>query len=224
MPQESIFTADFLQFYKDLAANNDRDWFQANKKRYESSVKQPFETFVKALIERMKVEQPTLDPEPKNAIFRINRDVRFSKDKTPYKLHSSAIISPGGKKDLVSPGLYIELGPEKVAVYGGIYMPEKPHLEAIRVHLAANLVQFERLLNAEDFKRVFDTIRGEKNKKLPKELQAAAAQQPLIFNKGFYFYHHMPAEAVLATEVVDSVLQCYAAGKPMAEFLFKAID
>jgi len=223
MSQATIFSPDFMQFYKDLAANNDRDWFLANKKRYESSVKQPFETFIKLLIARMKVEQPTLDPDPKNAIFRINRDVRFSKDKTPYKLQSSAIISPGGKKDMVSPGLYLEVGPEKVAVYGGIYMPEKPQLEAIRAHLAANLDQFDQFLQAKEFKQVFGTLHGEKNKKLPPELQAAAAKQPLIYNKGFYFFHHMPAETMLAPDFIDQVLQRYAVGKPMAEFLFKAI-
>ena len=223
MNETLTFTPDFHQFYKDLAANNDRDWFLANKKRYETSVKQPFEVFVQVIINRLKQENPSLDIQPKDAIFRINRDVRFSKDKTPYKLCSSAIISAGGKKDHVSPGLYIEVGPEKIAVYGGIYMPEKAQLEAIRTHIASNLAAFAALLDNPEFKATYGTLHGERNKILPKDLQAAAAQQPLLYNKGFYFYNHMPAETLLKKDVVDAVMLRYAAGKPMADFLFRPL-
>lgn len=218
------FSPDFIQFYKDLAANNDRDWFQANKKRYETSVKQPFEMFVAQLIVRMREEDPQLAIEPKDAIFRINRDVRFSKDKTPYKLSSSAVISRGGKKDTVSPGIYIELGPEKVAVYGGIYMPDKEQLAAIRRHIADNPEKFAKLLDDRDFKTVYGTLHGERNKVLPKELQEASARQPLLYNKAFYFYTHLPAETLLRPDLTERVMACRKAGVQMAEFLFAGLN
>jgi len=213
------FTPDFLQFYRDLAANNDRDWFQANKKRYEGSVKQPFEVFVGMLIERMREDDPGLDISAKDAIFRINRDVRFSRDKTPYKLCSSAVISRGGKKDTVSPGMYIEAGPEKLAVYGGVYMPEREQLAAIRNHIAGNLQRFGKLLNDQAFSSVYGTLHGEKNKVIPKELRDAADKQPLILNKAFYFYTHLPSEDLLRPDIIDRVIGCQRAGRPMAEFL-----
>jgi uncharacterized protein (TIGR02453 family) len=223
MNEQTFFTPDFLQFYRELAANNDRDWFHANKKRYEQSVKQPFEIFVAELIVRMKQTDPKLELAAKDAIFRINRDVRFSKDKTPYKLCSSAIITKGGKKDTVSPGMYLELGPEKLAVYGGIYMPDKEQLAAVRNHIASNLSQFSKLLDDSEFKATYGTLRGEQNKILPKELQEAAKKQPLMFNKAFYFYSHLPAELTLDPALPERIMACQRAGQSMAEFLFEPL-
>ena len=79
------FSPEFLQFFKDLAANNNRDWFTGNKKHYELVVKKPFEVFITDMINKIKKDDPKLQIEAKDAIFRIYRDVRFSKDKTPYK-------------------------------------------------------------------------------------------------------------------------------------------
>ena len=87
------FTKDFAAFFKDLEKNNNREWFHENKKRYEDSVKNPFHNFVEELIGGLSDIFPTLTIQPKDAIFRIHRDVRFSKDKTPYKIHASALIS-----------------------------------------------------------------------------------------------------------------------------------
>lgn len=223
MNEPSFFTPDFLQFYRDLAAHNDRDWFHANRERYEHQVKRPFELFVNALVVEMRKVDPVLELEAKDAIFRINRDVRFSKDKSPYKLHSSAVISRGGKKDTVSPGIYVELGPERIAVYGGVYMPDKDQLEAIRHHIAAHPEKFDTLLQDNDFKAVYGTLRGERNKKLSKDLQQAAAHQPLLYNKAFYFFTHLPAEEVLRPGLVKRVIALRNVGAPMSEFLFDAL-
>jgi uncharacterized protein (TIGR02453 family) len=220
MNEPQYFTPAFLKFYKDLAANNDRDWFQANRGRYEKSVKLPFEGFVTELIEAMKLSDPALDLQTKDAIFRINRDVRFSKDKTPYKLCSSAIISKGGKKDHVSPGLYVELGPEKVAVYGGVYMPDKEQLQAIRNHIAGHLEEFGRLLIHDEFVSSFGTLHGERNKIISPDLRPMAERQPLLYNKAFYFYAHLPAETVLQKDIISRVTRLYEAGRPMADFLY----
>lgn len=224
MPAPVFFTPDFIQFYKDLAANNNRDWFQDNKKRYEQSVKQPFSDFVQELILQVKKHDSALDLEPKDAIFRINRDIRFSKDKTPYKLCSSAIVARGGKKDHVSPGLYIELGPEKVAVYGGVYMPDKQQLTAIRSHIVKNMGKFSQMLNDEAFTAAYGTLHGEKNKILPKELKEAGELQPLLYNKAFYYYSHMKPETMLNADFITLVMNRYEAGRPMSDFLFSALS
>jgi len=217
------FSPDFTQFFKDLAAHNDRDWFNANKKRYEQSVKKPFESFVQELIDLLQTVDKGVNIAPKDAIFRIHRDTRFSADKTPYKLNTGAIISAGGKSDHLKPGLYVELGPEKLAVYGGIYMPDKDQLAAIRNHISGNLKKFDALLSDADFKRVFGTLHGEKNNVLPKELKDAAAKQQLIYNKSFYFYAHLPAEDVTRPDLARTMFDMHLTGRAMADFLYQPV-
>ena len=87
------FSSDYLEFFKELAPNNNKDWFDKNRKRYIDSVKEPFKKFVTDLIQEISKVDDEVQIEAKDAIFRINRDIRFSKDKTPYKLNNSAIIS-----------------------------------------------------------------------------------------------------------------------------------
>ena len=132
----AYFDKDYNQFFKDLAANNHKDWFHENKKRYEKSVKEPFKAFVDEMIGRLKEVEPDLNLEPKDCIHRINRDIRFSKDKTPYKTRMSAHISAKGKKDYQYPSLFFEMGPESVGLYGGAYMVDKDRLEGLREHIA----------------------------------------------------------------------------------------
>jgi uncharacterized protein (TIGR02453 family) len=121
MSQKVFFTEDYRRFFMELAANNHKDWFDVNRKRYELSVKEPFQKFVQHLIvEFIKLDPSFSDLTPKDCIFRINRDIRFSPDKTPYKLYCSAVISPGGKKSRSLSGVYVELTPEHIRVYGGV--------------------------------------------------------------------------------------------------------
>ena len=94
-----MFEKDFIDFFKELAQNNNKEWFDSNRKRYESSIKKPFKEFISKLISEIQLHDSEVLIEPKDAIFRINRDIRFSKDKTPYKLQTSAIVSAGGRKN-----------------------------------------------------------------------------------------------------------------------------
>ena len=105
----SYFNQDFIKFFKELESNNNREWFNENKERYIHSVKDPFFSFVEEMIHRISEENDSFNIAPKEAIFRIYRDVRFSKNKLPYKTTASAIISPGGRKDFTTPGYYLEL-------------------------------------------------------------------------------------------------------------------
>ncbi|MFN3875208.1 MAG: DUF2461 domain-containing protein, partial [Flavobacteriales bacterium] len=180
------FTPDFNRFFKDLAKNNRKEWFDANRDRYERSVKQPFEAFVAEAIGRIAAHDKSMAIAPKDAIFRINRDIRFSKDKAPYKLEASAIISPAGRKDHGIPGLYFALGPESVKFYGGCYMPDKERLQAIREAIAKDGKGFRRVIEAKPFKERFGMVQGEANKVLPPEFRPHAAHEPLIANKQFY--------------------------------------
>ena len=219
------FTNDFVQFFKELAANNNRDWFAANKKRYEESVKKPFEVFIADLIKQMEKNEPAFkELQPKECIFRIYKDVRFSKDKTPYKHSASAIVAPGGRKSHDKPGLYVELGAEDARIYGGVYMTEKEQLMHIREHIMANEKGFLKALNSKGFKETYGgLLHGEKNKRLPnKELQAAAVKQPYIANKSFYYFTKLKPAVISENNLMQKVLNAYKDGQPMREFLVTA--
>lgn len=213
------FTADMNAFFKDLAKNNNKEWFDANRKRYENSVKAPFEAFVAGLIQRVQKLDPAVQIQPKDAIFRINKDVRFSKDKTPYKLSATAIVSPGGKKDHGDPGIYIELGPEHVQIFGGSYTPEKDQLHMIRSKIASQLNVFKKLYSAKDFVDHFGSIQGEKNKVLPPEFKEVVKQEPLIANKQFYYNATLPAKTVSDPKLMELIMEHYKAMRPMNAFL-----
>ncbi len=220
----SYFTNDFLDFFKELAANNNKDWFDANRKRYETSVKAPFKAFVQEMIDRVAKVDPTVSIEPRDAIFRINRDIRFSKDKTPYKTHVAAIVSPGGKKDKTTPGMYIQLGPEDLRFYGGAHMLDKEQLYNVRNYIMQHLDEFNKVITAKKFKDTFGEIHGEKNKKLPKEFQATAEQQPLLFNKAFYYFAKMAPETVTDPKLADLFMQQYKTSEPVKDFLTQALQ
>lgn len=213
------FTDDFNKFFKDLAKNNNKEWFDTNRKRYEQSVKKPFEAFVAEVIKRVQKLDPNVKIEPKDAIFRINRDIRFSKDKTPYKMTASAIVSRGGRKDHGEPGIYFELGPEHVQIFGGSYEPEKEQLEMIRRKIASDPKAFKKLYEAREFRSHFNGIEGERNKVLPPDLKEAAKLEPLIANKQFYYHATLPAKTVTDPKLMDILIDHYKAMRPMNAFL-----
>ena len=218
----AYFTPAFLSFFRDLAANNHREWFQENKKTYEQQVKKPFERLVTDLIDRIHADDPAIMIDAKDAIFRINRDIRFSTDKTPYKTNVSAAISPGGRKDMTYPGLYIELKAEEIGIYGGLYMPDKDLLHRVRSHIAATLDELESMLGDPAFKKEYGTLRGDQHKRVPAEFQEAAKRQPLIANKAFYYYTKLPATLLTTEHLLDVLMEKYFIAKPMKEYLTRA--
>lgn len=219
----AYFQKDFIDFFKELAGNNNKQWFDANRKRYEKSVKDPFKAFVEEMIVRLKKEDPRIDMSAQQAIFRINRDIRFSKDKTPYKAQSSAMISVGGKKDHSTPGLYFQFDPEHVRIYSGCYELEKDALQGIREAIKSKGAEFKKLMNAKKFKDTFGEIHGDKNKILPKDLQAAAEKQPLIYNKSFYYYHKLPPKTVLDPNLPKILVEHFKIAQPLGAFFEKAM-
>lgn len=217
------FTNDFNGFFKDLAKNNNKEWFDANRNRYEESVKKPFEAFTAEAIKRIAKHDKTITIGPKEAIFRINKDIRFSKDKTPYKLNTSAIISPAGRKDHATPGIYFELGPESVKFYGGAYQPEKDQLAKIRTAILRDGKGFRKAIEGKAFTTLFGTVKGEVNKVLAPEFKAAMAKEPLIANKQFYVGTEKPAKLVADAKLMDVLMDHYLAMRPFNAWLAAAM-
>ena len=214
------FTEAFYEFFIGLSANNQKSWFDENRARYERDVKSLFMEFVTSVLVKMSAIEPRFEGlEAKQCIFRINKDVRFSKDKSPYKLHCAAAIQIGGRKEMGAGGLYIQLGPEECGIYSGVYLPEKEELLRIRGLIAGDLEGFNRVITEPSFVRYFGEVRGEKNKRIDTILGVAAAKQPLIFNKQFYIQHSVEAEDTLRSDFDDYVLEVWKASRGFNDFI-----
>jgi len=217
------FERDIVDFFVELEANNDRAWFERNKKRYERSVKGPMEIFAGEMIGRMQAVDPGISMTPKEAVFRIYRDVRFSKDKSPYKTNAGLYISSGGKLHAGRPGVYFHVDARTMGIASGYYMLEPNHIQAIRTHISKHLKEFSQLLADPDFKKAFGTVIGEKNKVLPQEFRAAAVEQPLIYNKQFYYWAEFDASESLRDDLADMVMAHVSAAEGMNAFLTAAL-
>jgi uncharacterized protein (TIGR02453 family) len=217
------FTQDAIEFFRELELNNNKEWFEKNKKRYESSVKKPMEAFAETMIERMREILPDIQMTGKQAVFRIYRDTRFSKDKTPYKTNAGLHVNGASKGDLSSPGLYFHIDPRCMGIASGCYMMEPPALKKLRTYLASNLSDFQKELDNKDFQKYFGGIKGEVNKILPPELKEAAQKQPLLFNKQFYYWAEHEAEEALRDDLADFLMDHMRACKSMNEFLVKGL-
>lgn len=217
------FNAEFLKFFKGLSRNNSSEWFNENRKTYESEVKKPFALFVEDMIKRIREHEPAVKIKPADAITRINKDIRFSKDKIPYNTYVGAIISPYGRKSKEYPGLYIQLGADKISLFGGAYMLEKDNLQKVRTYISKNLSEFEKLISAKAFVSKFGSIQGEKNKVLAPEFKDLLSKQPLIANKSFYFSADIDARHITSEELSDLIMAYYLAGKPVNDFLIRAM-
>lgn len=216
---------NYIKFFKELAANNNSEWFNQNRKRYENDVKIPFQRLVADVLEELaKSDKNLVGTKFSDCIFRINRDIRFSKDKTPYKLHMAAAFAPGGKKNMDYPGFYFEISPVEVNIYAGVYMPSKTQLETLRKHIATNLITFEKLIKTPDFiDKFYGGILGEKQKRIEPSLKIAAEKQPLIYNKQFYVKASL-AESLITNENLPLIFkEYYDCVMPLCTFLYKAI-
>lgn len=220
----STLSPDFMAFFKELAKNNNKDWFDENRKRYEQSVKKPWYTLVDGLIERIRAVDPEYSVQAKDVVTRINRDIRFSKDKTIYKTNVGAMITPGGRKDKATPGLYVEVGPAEVRIYGGTHAPEKDRLYSLRNHIANNLDEFDQLMKDPGFAGKYKMgVQGGAHKRLPEEFREAAEKQPMMFFKSFYYYAVLEAELATQDNFIDILDEHYRAGKPMKDFLSQGL-
>lgn len=216
------FSPDFIAFFKKLAANNHTEWFHANKKRYEKSVKEPFLQFVTHFIQTVQTFDNTVTTTPQKAIFRINRDVRFAADKSPYKIHASAAVESGPRSDWM-PGFYFELSPEWVRIYSGIYLIDKDRLYQLRTYLAQHTTAFLDIINNPEFKKTYKNLLGERNVRIPPEFKDTAVRLPEIANKQFYVMTEYPPTLIEKETLLNTLIQHYQVALPFKNFLLQAL-
>lgn len=218
-----MITSDFLEFLKELSQNNNRDWFEKNKTRYEKSVKDPFSELVTALIASFERIDPEIKVDTKDTLFRIYKDVRFSKDKSPYKTHMGAVISRYGRKDHTYPGYYVHAEYGSFMFGGGAYSLEKGPLEKVRHKISLEPDRFRSIIHDAEFVKHFGGIKGDKNKKLAPDFAALQGSVPEIANKQFYFMAEMEPATILRPDLVPFLTTMAAAALPLNVFLKEAL-
>lgn len=212
-----------LSFLKKLKSNNNKEWFEAHKEQY-LEAKQEFEDFVQKLILQLAKFDKSIDQsmQAKNCVFRIYKDVRFSKDKTPYKTNFGASINPGGKKSL-SAGYYFHLQPGNVFIAGGNYMPQPDQLQAIRQEIDYNGNKLEKIINSKAFKAYFDGLDEEdKLKTVPKGYDKENKYIELLKLKSFIAYKEIEVNKMQSKDFFTYAVNGYKAMLPLNQFLREA--
>jgi uncharacterized protein (TIGR02453 family) len=218
--------AALLDFLADLAHHNERDWFQARKATYDQ-LRTDFEADVAYWLRELVQDEPALAGlDPKKCVFRIYRDVRFSKVKVPYKTHFSAYFAAGGKAG-TTPGRYVQIGPNgQTLVAGGLYEPTKEQLAAVRQEIDYQAADLQALLVAPEAQHFFPQgLQGEQLKKMPPGYEATHPEAAWLRHKSFLLSHTLPDAEVrnLSPEAFRAhVLAALRALGPFCEWLKEA--
>ena len=213
-----------LQFLKALKKNNKREWFEKNRPKYETA-KQDYLQFVAEVLEGMKLKDKTLEfLEPKQCVFRINRDVRFSKNKDPYKNNFGASFSKGAKK-VDCAGYYFHLEPGACFIGGGLWMPMAPELKKLRQEIDYCFKEFKGIVNEKKFKTNYGTLtETEKLVRPPKGYELDNPAIEFLKLKSFVATMEISDVDVSNKNLVKKVITCFESMKPLIYFLNKAID
>ena len=215
---KAALTASTLDFTRDLARNNNRDWFQANRKRYETA-KVEFTAFVGQVLKNVSAFDALPNTDPKDCIFRINRDIRFSKNKAPYKQNLAAAIGPGGRHS-GRIDYYIHVQPGNETFLGaGMWQPAPEHLAKFRQEIDYNVESLTNIIEAPDFRAYFPEISGESMKTAPKGYTADHPNIDLLRRKELFFMHRYTDKEVLKPGFADELTKGCQLIKPYCDYL-----
>jgi uncharacterized protein (TIGR02453 family) len=214
---------EVLNFLSELKGNNNKEWFDQNRSRYEQSRKK-----VLFLTELVIHEVAKFDPEigiqyPKNCVFRIFRDVRFSTDKTPYKTNMGSFIAKDGRKS-TSAGYYIHIEPGSSFVGGGSYCPPADALKAFRTEIFDHPEEFKQLIYSDSFHKVYPDMYDDKLKTAPKGYPKDFPDIDLLKYKSFAFTSNLNDLEVTSDAYVDKIVKAMKELYPVNQFLNTALD
>lgn len=217
--------ARVLNFLQDLGKNNNRVWFDEHRSEYQA-VRQEWIQFTQYLLGEMgEVYQEFFENDPRKCIYRINRDTRFSKDKTPYKKNFGSYLVPGGKKS-GNAGWYVHAEPGNCFLAAGVYAPESQNLRKIREYIAENHQELETLLNEKNITDNFVEGFREENMKLIRPPRGFDKEHPAIERlklKHFIIIHNMSDKEFLNKNFAQKVVQQFQRLTPIVNYLNRAI-
>ena len=226
-PSFAGFSPDAIQFLADLAQNNERSWFQPRKADYERLLKDPMEQLVVAMAERFEARGIPLVADPKTSPFRIYRDTRFSRDKSPYKTHLAATFPWAGEAGSIgaddSPhgnGGYFNFAPGGMYMGGGMWLPEKPRIEALRRAILDEPDRVRGAIEDRDFVAWFGGANSHETlKRVPPGLPADHPMADMLRWKDLVFGRRLSDDEVQSPDLPDMLADGYAAAVPVFRFL-----
>jgi uncharacterized protein (TIGR02453 family) len=222
------FRPEAIQFLADLAANNDRDWFNPRKAEYERLLKGPLEALCRALDEAFHARDIPLEGDPSRSPFRIYRDVRFSKDKSPYKTNVAASFpwaeggstdGPHGFGESGNPGGYFHLAPGEVYIGGGMWHPPTAKLAAFRNAVADDPKRVRALLDDPTFKDTFGAISGDMLTRVPSGFPKDHPEADLLKHKDLTFGRRLADRDVEGPQLVDLIADSFETAVPVMRWL-----
>ena len=212
-----------LQFLKELNKNNNREWFQDNKKRYEEC-RDKMNFLTDVLINEIgRFDSEVRGLSPKECVFRIFRDVRFSKDKRPYKTNFGSFICKGGRKSM-NPGYYFHIEPGNSFIGGGIYMPPSEPLKSIRNYMAEHADTFLEIANEPGFKSKFPEMYNDQLKTAPKGFPKDHEYISILKYKSFIFSKEMKDPVVKSDTYVEEMVKGFQQLYAVNAFLYEALS
>lgn len=221
------FNTDFWLFFSDLKQNNNREWFAANKERYQDKVVAPVSAFISAIAPKLREISPhyNADPRPnRGSMFRIYRDVRFSKNKRPYKEHAATQFRHRAGKDAHAPGFYVHLEAGNILYGGGIWAPPSDALRKIRERIVDKPNEWQAVIEDKDLLNQFGGIRGDSLKRPPRDFDADAPHMEDIKRKSFFAMKNLgDSDIVGKAGFVDEVISTFEAATPLMHFISDAV-
>lgn len=216
-----------IKFLKDLRKNNNRPWFDLNRKKYEDA-KADFASFIQAVIDLHGKKDPSIkNLMAKECMFRINRDIRFSKDKSPYKTNFGASINKGGRKAWNSAGYYFHLEPGGAFTGGGIYMPDPDTLKKVRQEIDYNLSAFKKIVDSKKFKAVYgglDNSEGFLLSRVPKGYEADNPAAEYLRLKSYIAMERITDTDMASKNLVKKTVAAFEALQPLIQFINSCLD
>jgi uncharacterized protein (TIGR02453 family) len=213
------FPPEALQFFRGLARNNRREWFLPRKPVFEEKVKEPMRQLVDALNVALHEFAPEYETDPDKAIFRIYRDIRFSKDKKPYKEHIAATFHRHGAMAHGQGGYYVAISHKEVAIGGGVYAPEPAQLLAIRQRIAGRHEKFRRILTARPVRRLLGNLEGAQLSRVPRGFAADHPAADFLRYKYYILYKELPPSLATSPKLYTAIVERFRVMVPFLQFL-----
>jgi uncharacterized protein (TIGR02453 family) len=215
-----------LKFLKSLKKNNNKPWFDAHRKDYESA-KEDFSAFVQAVIDKHGKKDKTINQlKAKDCMFRINRDVRFSKDKSPYKTNMGAYINRGGKKSVFG-GYYFHCEPGESFMGGGLWMPMPPELNKVRQEIDYNFNEFKKIVQSKKFKSIYKDLSRSVEyvlTRVPKGYEPTNPAAEYLKMKSFVALANLKDSDITSKNLISKTVEAFEALQPLVEFINEAVS
>lgn len=214
-----------IKFLKDLKKNNNKPWFDKNRAQYEAA-KTDFADFIQQVINKHSKSDPSIKSiTAKDCLFRINRDVRFSKDKSPYKTNMGAYINRGGKKSLFA-GYYFHFEPGAAFTGGGLWMPMPPELKKVRQEIDYNFDTFRKIASNKKFKTIYNDLSRDKEyvlSRVPKGYEADNPAAEYLKLKSFVALTPLTDSDLTSKDLVKKTVAAFGALQPLIHFINNSI-